>query len=118
MKSVTPTPKRTHVVYQINCKDCPATYIGQTKQYIQNRIRSHVNSIKGTSSESTALKKHAKNEKHQFDLEHYKILCTETNYKARTYLEMIHIKKDINSVNDRADCQKLGSIYNNIIGKY
>ncbi|XP_026825421.1 DNA cross-link repair 1 protein-like [Ooceraea biroi] len=33
--------ERTGVVYQINCMDCEACYIGQTKRHLNTRIREH-----------------------------------------------------------------------------
>lgn len=33
--------KRTEVVYKINCADCNATYIGQTKRHIETHLKEH-----------------------------------------------------------------------------
>jgi len=34
---------RSNVVYKINCKDCNASYVGQTKRLLKTRINEHHN---------------------------------------------------------------------------
>jgi len=36
----------TEIVYKINCKDCDQVYIGQTKRYLETRIKKHRRNIK------------------------------------------------------------------------
>ena len=40
-KSSPPTDSTTNVIYRIPCRDCPASYIGQTKRPILTRITEH-----------------------------------------------------------------------------
>ncbi|XP_071652947.1 uncharacterized protein, partial [Temnothorax longispinosus] len=40
------TSKETNVVYQIDCENCEASYIGQTKRHLETRIKEHCNDIK------------------------------------------------------------------------
>lgn len=42
-------------------------------------------------------------------------IASENDYFERTVLEMIHIKKDENCVNNRNDNQNLSDIYNKLI---
>lgn len=107
--------KQTHVIYSIPCIDCNGIYIGQTKQYIENRIKAHKNSTLGKNRENTALKKHGEENNHKFDYENYSILDYEINEKKRLIKEMIYIKKETNSVNDRKDIQNLSNFYNDLI---
>lgn len=30
---------KTDVIYKVNCKRCPSTYVGQTKQFLKKRIK-------------------------------------------------------------------------------
>lgn len=83
---------------------------GQTKQYLQNRIHGHKNS-----SQPTALIKHAKQFNHNFNFQNTKILNFEQNQKAREILEMVQIKRNPNSVNDRVEIAGLSKIYHNLI---
>lgn len=38
--------KQTHIVYQINCSNCDAIYIGQTKRYLEIRVKEHQHNIR------------------------------------------------------------------------
>ena len=37
---------QTGVVYKFTCKNCPATYIGETKRSLKTRINEHKKNIK------------------------------------------------------------------------
>lgn len=41
LKSKTPTNKKSNLIYQIPCNNYEGVYIGQTSQYLENRIKSH-----------------------------------------------------------------------------
>lgn len=106
---------RTHTVYSIKCEDCEGTYIGQSKQYIDNRIKEHKYSTKKASENMTALAKHAWEKKHSFNFQNYQILEQEHNYNKRLFKEMWHIKRDSHSINDKKDTMNLSVIYRNLI---
>ena len=36
----------SNVVYQINCKDCDYSYVGQTKRKLKTRLKEHINDLK------------------------------------------------------------------------
>lgn len=114
-KSKIKKSKQTHVIYSIPCKNCEAKYIGQTRQYLENRIKAHQYSVKGENADKTALTKHAKEEKHQFNFDNVTILDKETNEKRRLIKEMIHIKQEKKAINDRQDIQNLSNLYNTIL---
>lgn len=107
LKAKVPTVKKSNVVYQINCKDCPGTYIGHTKRYLQDRIKSH----KYDKNEKTALHQHALDNDHIFDFDNPSILVNEKNMQARLIHEAIQIKKCPTAVNSRSDTQCLSSMY-------
>lgn len=110
LKTKTPKLKKTHTIYQIPCNDCNGVYIGQTSQYLANRLNGHKFDKKNT----TALSKHQTENNHKFNFPDTKILGTEQNKQKREILEMIHIKKNPQSINNRADVKNLSIIYNNI----
>ena len=75
----------------------------------------HARSIKNYNTNSTALAQHAHKFKHNFDFKEVKILEHEQNLKKGLCLEMIHIKKNNNSINSRTDIENLSDIYFNNI---
>lgn len=110
LKSKIPKDKISNCVYKLKCKECSGVYIGQTTQYIKERINGHK-----YAKNSTALKKHELTTNHGFDFDNCEILHKETNSKIRTFLEMIYIQKEKNSINDRTDLKNLAKIYHNIL---
>ena len=102
------------VIYKVNCNDCSATYVGQTQNYLRDRVNAHKRSIKNGSHE-TALSKHAVNTLHSFNFNEIKILEHEKNNKNRLIKEMIYIKQTPNKVNNNTDTDNLSGIYNGIL---
>ncbi|KAI4455630.1 madf domain transcription factor [Holotrichia oblita] len=106
---------QSNVVYKLDCKDCNKCYIGQTKQYLKKRIYNHQYAVTHNVTAETALSKHSKDRRHNFDFQNTKILKKGNNYKKRLIYEMIYIKKAENAVNFRTDIDHLSVIYNNLI---
>lgn len=111
LKTKTPKNKISNIVYEIPCNDCPGVYIGQTSQYLENRIKSH----KYDKKNKTALTNHETTKKHTFNFENTKIIKSENITKKRELHEMLHIQKTKNAVNDKKDVTYLGKIYAGII---
>ena len=103
--------KQSHVIYKIPCNDCNGTYIGQTSQYLQERIKAH----KYTKSASTALNRHKTDTGHSFNYDQTSILGVEHNNYKRNILEMIQINLDPNSVNSKSEINHLSKIYQTIL---
>jgi len=114
LKTKIPTEYQSGVIYKISCKECPVTYIGQTGNYIRDRVNAHKRSIKKGSTE-TALSKHALGELHGFDFNNVQILEKETNEEKRRFKEMLHIRKTDNTVNNNEDIRGVSTLYNNIL---
>lgn len=111
LKSIIPKDKRSNIVYQIPCKDCDKIYIGQTGQYLKNRINGH----KYDKKNKTALTNHEIECQHTFNFNDTKILATENHTRKREFLEMIYIQKNNNTINAKSDTQNLSKIYYNLI---
>ncbi|XP_044754449.1 uncharacterized protein LOC123313571 [Coccinella septempunctata] len=101
--------KRKNIVYKINCRHCPLTYIGQTSQSLGRRMTLH-RSDSRLRPERCALARHVNSTDHQMDYESVEILDQESNYNKRIFLEMCYIKEN-NAMNDRSDTNNLSSIY-------
>lgn len=57
----------SNVIYKINCKNCDASYIGQTKRQIRTRFKEHVNNIKLDFARHSVISEHILNNQHTFD---------------------------------------------------
>lgn len=117
IKDSTPQSKQSGVVYKIACHNCERVYIGQTKQYLHDRIRQHENDTKHVQcTNKTALTQHTHIEGHKFNFGNTTILDREPHYSRRLLSEMIHIQKH-NTVNFREDTENLSITYNNLISR-
>ena len=114
LKSKIPNELQSNVIYKIDCNNCDKTYIGQTRNYLRDRLNSHKRSIQKSSNE-TALSKHAINNGHTFNTENTKIMTHESNNKKRLFKEMIFIKKTPNTINYNEDINGLSTLYSGII---
>ncbi|XP_071653431.1 uncharacterized protein [Temnothorax longispinosus] len=116
-KDVLPAQSNKNVVYKISCRECDATYVGQTKRQLKTRIsehRSHINRITSTQSVVT---EHRQNLDHDFDWENVEILDKEKYLSRRLISEMIHIKLQENSINLQNDTDFLHHAYMTILNK-
>jgi len=104
-----------NVVYKILCKNCNASYVGQTKRQLKTRISEHVKNITSDESKHSVITKHMLNNNHTFDWQNVKILDYESNYFKRLVAEMIHIKSQDNGLNSVDDIECLDSAYFNLL---
>lgn len=113
--------EESNLVYKIDCKNCEKCYIGQTKQFLEKRIKQHEYDCKITNfnkSEKTALALHHFNNNHIFDFQNSKILDKEINFIKRNLSEMIFITLHNNTTNLRSDTQNLSTLYKGILLKF
>jgi len=104
-----------NVVYKINCNDCSASYVGQTKRQLSTRIKEHVNNFKSSSAKPTVLTQHMLDLSHSFDWKNIQILDAESNYYKRSVSEMLHIKEQLNGINAQTDTELLDESYFEIL---
>lgn len=113
IKDKIPPEKQSGVVYEIACSNCEKVYVGQTKQYLGERLKQHKKdaaNIQSDRENKTALTQHIKEEGHNFNFNNVKILDRERTYSKRLISEMIFIRKN-NSVNFREDTNNLSKCY-------
>ena len=77
---------RNNAVYQLNCKDCEAVCVGETKRTLNIRAEERITVIKSASKKSHTAE-HCWKSNHDFDWEHKKVLDFEKNWKTRTVRE-------------------------------
>jgi len=90
---------RCSVVYKINCHDCEASHVGQTKRLLKIRVKEHFTDIKKSSGSPSVISDHQSELNHDFDWEKIYILDTELSWKKRIVSEIIHIKKQQSGIN-------------------
>ena len=93
------------VVYRIDCQDCDALYIGQTKRKLKTRLKEHWSDINKKSGTPSVVSSHRLEYKHDFDWEHTMILDRESSYLKRLVSEMIHIKRHKTALNKQTDTE-------------
>ena len=98
--------KQINIVFKFNCKNCPATYIGECKRALRVRINEHKND---ENSESIVCG-HQLEFNHKFDCESTKIVDYVPGYWERSTSEMINIKFNKFSINKK-DIFALNRIY-------
>jgi len=106
-----------NIVYKINCNNCNASYVGQTKRQLKTRIKEHVKNIGTDESKHSVITKHILDKNHTLDWQNVKILDYENNYFKRLIAEMIHIKTQDNSLNSIDDIECLDPSYFNLLTK-
>ena len=87
------TMDKTGTVYHYQCQDCPAQYIGETERSLATRVSEH------RSRESSPVRAHKVDTKHDVAKEQFKILDTDQRHFQRGVKESIYIsalKPDLN----------------------
>ena len=110
--------QQTGVVYKLNCQNCEASYVGQTKRKLTTRIKEHKADIKKEQENMSVVSTHRISNNHDFQWENVEILDIEQNYHRRLISEMIHIKGQKEGINKQSDVQLLPECYHTIIRKH
>jgi len=79
-------------VYNLSCKDCSATYVGQTCRILKTWISEHRNHIYRNTTTHWVITEHRLNFSHDFDWNNVEILDKERYLTKRLISEMIYIK--------------------------
>ena len=107
--------KETNIVYRIDCENCDASYVGQTKRHLETRVGEHCKDIKKHSSNHSVVSKHRLHNNHNFKWSEPKILHRECNTRKREIAEMFFIKKQKDTINLQRDTENLNSVYDGVI---
>ncbi|KYN15935.1 hypothetical protein ALC57_11828 [Trachymyrmex cornetzi] len=108
---------QTDVVYRINCKECDASYVGQTSKCVKIRMAEHRNHINRNTSQSSVITEHRLQTSHDFDWDNIKILDKESIWNKRLLSEMIHIKKQKHGLNLQNDTHSMDPLYDSLFTK-
>ncbi|XP_070169669.1 uncharacterized protein [Polyergus mexicanus] len=101
---------RNNVVYKITCKNCNASYVGQTSRLLKTRIAEHKNHIRKNTAQHSVITDHRPNN-HEFAWDEVEVLDEERIYGKRLMSEMIFITRQTNSLNLQSDTENLHHAY-------
>ena len=87
LKCSLPVIKRSHLIYQVTCKDCHEFYIGLTNRRLKTRLNEH------KSNENSALFRHSFLTDHEINYSNPKILATDDNFFRLQIKETLKIKE-------------------------
>ncbi|KMQ83069.1 hypothetical protein RF55_21023 [Lasius niger] len=113
-KDTLPNELRSNVVYKISCKDCNASYVGQTSRLLKTRIAEHRNHINRRTTQHSVITDHRLNN-HEFTWDNVEVLDEEHIYWKRLISEMIFIKRQNTYLNLQSDTESLHYSYLTIV---
>ncbi|KYN21604.1 hypothetical protein ALC57_06020 [Trachymyrmex cornetzi] len=116
-KDTLPRNQNKNVVYKIKCRDCDATYVGQTGRKLNTRINEHRNSINWKTNTQSVITNHRLEVNHEFDWENIQILDKERNLSKRLISEKAHILMQKNGLNLRSDTDGLHHTYTTMLNE-
>ena len=108
-KDKTTLDLQTNSVYKINCKQCPASYVGESKRRLFIRKQEHQKNY------NNVINGHCQTLNHTFDFKNTSILETERNRRKRKISEMIYISLQEESINLQNDTKNLHKPYTSLI---
>ena len=99
VKTCIPEERKRGVVYEVSCKECHHTYIGETKRTLKVRLREHKQAVKrGDPKNSIAVHAHESN--HTIDWDGSRVKRSSMiGYRQRRTIEAIHIKLSEKTMN-------------------
>lgn len=109
---------QSDVVYRMECKDCDAVYVGQTKRQLGTRLKEHRSDIRNRPLSPSVVSCHRIEFGHEFDWENVSILDQETSYPKRRISEMLHIKCQSQAINKQSDTELLSDDYLPVLKHY
>jgi len=86
------------VIYRIQCKDCDASYVSQTKRQLRLELK-HKKNINQDITKHSVVTNHMLEFEHSFDWDNVEILDFEPQYHKTLISEIIYIKSPKNSLN-------------------
>jgi len=114
-KDPLPGSSQSNVVYKINCRDCDASYVGQTGRQLSTRVKEHKNHMVRNNPNRSVITEHRLSYGHDFDWESVEVLDHEPFYHKRLISEMLYIKRQKNSLNLQTDTEGLHYSYCNAV---
>ena len=115
-KDVVPMWSKSSVVKKVKCKDCKASYTGETGRSLETRITEHNRALQKGQTNVSALADHAWRVGHLIDWDSMTILGVSSGYYSRPAFEAIHIIDQKELLNKDSGC--LDMVYNTLLYSY
>ena len=93
-----PELEKKDVVYEVTCKDCERSYIGETGRNLKIRLTEHKAAVR-RGDRKNGITVHVQNHDHCVDWESAGVVGQEPHYWRRRVLEALHIAKHGNTTN-------------------
>ncbi|XP_072023436.1 uncharacterized protein [Amphiura filiformis] len=103
------TLDRTGSIYQIQCKDCPSQYIGETERALGKRVSEH-------KREPSPVGGHMKAARHSFDPGEVKVLDSDSRWFQRGVKEAVYIAASEPDLNKDQGRHPLPAAYKRLLG--
>ena len=110
LKDCVPDDDKSNIV---NCCDCDASYVGETKRALKTRVSEHRRAVEKMDFLGSTLAQHAWEHDHHIDWTSVCILDVESHYHSRLAREAIYIRRQPSSLN--RDRGSLPDIYDHLI---
>ncbi|XP_030849793.1 uncharacterized protein LOC115927720 [Strongylocentrotus purpuratus] len=98
-KDSIPPHRRDGIVYNIPCKGCDRSYIGEIARPIKERITEHKRDVRLRRTDNSAVAEHAWDNQHQPDWDGVQCLSQERHWYTRRVKEAINIRLNPNNFN-------------------
>lgn len=82
-EDINPSAVCNHVIYIIDCMDCDASYLGQTKRRLKSRIEEYKKTVNKVAIKHSVITDHILHNNYDFDWDNTVILDSELNYYKR-----------------------------------
>ena len=123
LRCIFPSPKDrpsktelSSVVYKIPCANCRASYIGQTKRKLKQRISEHKRAVSRADFSTSALAEHAWTCEHPVDWKNVEVLSNARDDTPRIIQEAVYIRTTSDTLN--RDNGALPVEYDNLLHKH
>ena len=113
VKNCIPEEKKREVVYEVPCKECHLSYIGETKRTLRVRIGEHKQAVKWEDPRN-GIAVHAHQSQHAINWDGAEVKRSVSGYWKRRTTEAIHIRLSERTTNLDKDLQ-LPTMWNPIL---
>jgi hypothetical protein len=99
LKDPVSTEDTSNCIYKINCTECDASYIGETRRRFKSRLTEHKAAVRNANTTDSALATHAIDFLHPPHWDGAKIVAKDSSFRTRRLKEAVEIINQPNPLN-------------------